>query len=753
MPSSLTTSRSPRRRGAILAALAVLMTLVVPAPASAQPTQQYNGEVRGVVGPWGGYSNGKLPLSILCTPAWAASHHKVRCDANKALAELNAAYRARFGVNLAITSTYRTYDQQVALKLAKPTLAATPGTSNHGWALAVDLGGGIQTFGTAQHNWMRANANRFGWFHPSWAQTGGSLPEPWHWEYAGAVASGRVSQSRDLAMELTRTQPWNSAAQRQCLADLWQARSGWDHRLSRENGDRRGIPQASMSAVFGQSWSTSAQAQAFLRIPQRQIEWGLRDITSRHGNPCNARTGRTVTTISAQVTSPTTVEAGGKVTTALTHRLNGTPATGTVTLQELRSGVWTDRANVSVTNGATRHTFSTGSATSTYRYRTASAAVTTAPFTISVAKVTTTVTGPALVGAGGSTSARVTVVKDGSTVQSTSVKLQERRSTGWVDVATTTIANGVGTQSIRVGQSATTFRFRHPGTGIVGASFTIGIGSLTATVTGPQTVPAQQVTTVTARFTRDGAPMPSADLTVQERRDGTWVDTRQVVRLTNGAVAFTMTAGDRGSTYRVRHAQTGLVSTAYRIDVAEITTTLSGPAVVTPGASTTAQVLYTTDSTPVPAAALVLQRQHNGSWVDVEPITVRTGRADVTLTPGTTDTFYRVRHVPTGTLSAPLLVHVAQVTVAITGPSTVKARESTTVGVTYTRSGRPVTSATVMLQKQNNGGNWENVTPVTIRNGVASTEVTLGNHTTSYRVVGDADIRSAVVTVTVAAKR
>ena len=23
------------------------------------------------------------------------------------------------------------------------------------------------------------------WFHPDWAEPSGSLPEPWHWEYAG----------------------------------------------------------------------------------------------------------------------------------------------------------------------------------------------------------------------------------------------------------------------------------------------------------------------------------------------------------------------------------------------------------------------------------------------------------------------------------------------------------------------------------------------------------------------------------------
>ncbi len=71
------------------------------------------------------------------------------------------------------------------MRAAKPTLAAVPGTSNHGWGTAVDLCGGIQTFGSAQHVWMRQNAPLYGWYLPSWAQQTGSKPEPWHWEYGG----------------------------------------------------------------------------------------------------------------------------------------------------------------------------------------------------------------------------------------------------------------------------------------------------------------------------------------------------------------------------------------------------------------------------------------------------------------------------------------------------------------------------------------------------------------------------------------
>jgi hypothetical protein len=65
-----------------------------------------------------------------------------------------------------------------------------PGTSNHGWGLAVDLCGGIQTYNTPQYAWMVANAGRFGYLHPTWADPGNGREEPWHWEYAGSCSDG-----------------------------------------------------------------------------------------------------------------------------------------------------------------------------------------------------------------------------------------------------------------------------------------------------------------------------------------------------------------------------------------------------------------------------------------------------------------------------------------------------------------------------------------------------------------------------------
>ena len=132
---------------------------------------------------WGGYPNGLIPPSAMC-PLGVAGH-QLRCDAAAAYRAMSAALATAFGAPICITDSYRTYAGQVRLYGEKPTLAAVPGTSNHGWGLAVDLCGGIERYGTAQYVWMKANAGRFGFLHPDWAEPGRGREEPWHWEYAG----------------------------------------------------------------------------------------------------------------------------------------------------------------------------------------------------------------------------------------------------------------------------------------------------------------------------------------------------------------------------------------------------------------------------------------------------------------------------------------------------------------------------------------------------------------------------------------
>jgi len=128
------------------------------------------------------YANGQIPASALC-PLSFATGAELRCDATAAIEQLNVAYRQQFGTDLVISDSYRSYSSQVACRRTKGSLCAVPGTSNHGLGKAVDLGGGAQSFGTTQHNWLVANAGAYGWALPAWAHAGGSKPEPWHWEY------------------------------------------------------------------------------------------------------------------------------------------------------------------------------------------------------------------------------------------------------------------------------------------------------------------------------------------------------------------------------------------------------------------------------------------------------------------------------------------------------------------------------------------------------------------------------------------
>lgn len=130
-----------------------------------------------------GFSNGRIPAAGLCGVPFAPGH-LLRCDAAQQLERLDTAFRAQFGRHLELTDSYRSYPDQVATRASKGYLAATPGFSNHGWGLALDLGGGVQSFGTAEYEWLRAHAPAFGWDNPSWARPGGKKPEPWHWEYA-----------------------------------------------------------------------------------------------------------------------------------------------------------------------------------------------------------------------------------------------------------------------------------------------------------------------------------------------------------------------------------------------------------------------------------------------------------------------------------------------------------------------------------------------------------------------------------------
>ncbi|MFD7024074.1 D-alanyl-D-alanine carboxypeptidase family protein [Promicromonospora sukumoe] len=125
--------------------------------------------------------NGRLGPAQLAQLPFAPGH-AVRSDVVSGLTDLNAAFAAEFGVNLTVSSSYRTYAEQEALYDPSSKTAAPPGCSNHGTGLAVDLGGGAETFGSPQYEWLRANGEAYGWVHPPFAEPSGRNPEPWHWQ-------------------------------------------------------------------------------------------------------------------------------------------------------------------------------------------------------------------------------------------------------------------------------------------------------------------------------------------------------------------------------------------------------------------------------------------------------------------------------------------------------------------------------------------------------------------------------------------
>lgn len=145
--------------------------------------------VKGTCGPIRkDFPNGRIPRSALCS-LWANRNHYLRADAAAKFDALSKAFTAQFGVKPCMTDSYRSLEAQISVARRKPGLAAVPGTSNHGWGMALDLcEPGTQHAprpwpgSEKYHTWMRANSEKYGWIHPLWARENGSRPEKWHFE-------------------------------------------------------------------------------------------------------------------------------------------------------------------------------------------------------------------------------------------------------------------------------------------------------------------------------------------------------------------------------------------------------------------------------------------------------------------------------------------------------------------------------------------------------------------------------------------
>ncbi len=129
------------------------------------------------------YSNGRLPQSALAQiyhPTYTIYLEKNAAASWNAMRQFMLARGVGDIYPNGRISAYRTYEQQVEAKRIYGSNAATPGTSNHGLGLAVDLA--TQT--------MRTNLDRYGeqfgwakkWSDASW--------EWWHIKYRAGVWNG-----------------------------------------------------------------------------------------------------------------------------------------------------------------------------------------------------------------------------------------------------------------------------------------------------------------------------------------------------------------------------------------------------------------------------------------------------------------------------------------------------------------------------------------------------------------------------------
>jgi hypothetical protein len=149
-------------------------------------------------------SNGKLPSNLIesVDSRYAEGGKKLlrgpTSDVYSAVRDFDKLAKAffdNFGKKIKLTSGYRSFDQQVAIKRKKtyegnPNEAATPGTSNHGWGVAFDYDttdkDGKKGFDSETYKWLKENAGKFGWYNPFGEDSKGKLREPWHWEWLGA---------------------------------------------------------------------------------------------------------------------------------------------------------------------------------------------------------------------------------------------------------------------------------------------------------------------------------------------------------------------------------------------------------------------------------------------------------------------------------------------------------------------------------------------------------------------------------------
>lgn len=134
-------------------------------------------------------NNGLLPIEILGVSKEAKGYHRLfLIDVVHDFERLAISFKKRFGQDLTINDSYRTFQRQIDLKNKKisennPEEAAKPGTSNHGWGLAFDFStyyNRKSSFYSETYKWMLENAPKFGFENPKVLRDGKGPEEAWH---------------------------------------------------------------------------------------------------------------------------------------------------------------------------------------------------------------------------------------------------------------------------------------------------------------------------------------------------------------------------------------------------------------------------------------------------------------------------------------------------------------------------------------------------------------------------------------------
>lgn len=154
-----------------------------------------------------------------------APGQRLRADAAAAFDRLNAAYRSRYGQYLSLTDSYRPVETQIRILKDRYTTSpffstkgltvanggirvwdgktwyrkpgqatvATPGYSNHGSGVAVDISGTGGFDGTVYRR-LAALAPKYGWTNTE----GRAIKEPWHWGFTGKAPAAKKRKPKRL---------------------------------------------------------------------------------------------------------------------------------------------------------------------------------------------------------------------------------------------------------------------------------------------------------------------------------------------------------------------------------------------------------------------------------------------------------------------------------------------------------------------------------------------------------------------------